>query len=143
MYFWGYGLQNIVLRSMSKKSRFSLPFEKQHGKRIPALLKSERQHLYHIYWSMWRPLSCKKSLLVICKIFRIFLNTFNADDNYSLLNRDNLTQIIQIQLSQKQKKISEFLSALLKSSVNFEFFQEKYDPHSWCICELKDSKKRG
>ena len=40
-------------------------------------------------------MSWKKSLLVICKILGLFINTLTADDKYSLLNRDNLTQPIQ------------------------------------------------
>ena len=36
------------------------------------------------------------------------INKSTANDNYSLLNRDNLTQPIQIQLSQKQKAFSQF-----------------------------------
>ena len=38
-----------VIRKMSKKSRFREPFDKQHGKRAQALLKSASQHLYHIH----------------------------------------------------------------------------------------------
>ena len=38
-----------LVRSMSKKSSLRLLFEKQHGKRAPALLKYERQYLSHIY----------------------------------------------------------------------------------------------
>ena len=53
------------------------------------------------------------SLLVLCKILRLFVNTLTADDKYSLLNRDNLTQPIQILLSQKQKTFSQFFSAFL------------------------------
>ena len=34
---------------MSIKSRFRRLFHKRHGKRAETLLKSERQHLYHIY----------------------------------------------------------------------------------------------
>ena len=37
-----------VLRYMSKKSRFKVPFDRQHGKRIQTLLRSEPQHRYHI-----------------------------------------------------------------------------------------------
>ena len=33
---------------MSKKSRFKGPFDKQHGKRVQRLLRSEPQHRYHI-----------------------------------------------------------------------------------------------
>ena len=37
-----------VVRSMSKKSRFKVPFDRQHGKRVQTLLRSEPQHCYHI-----------------------------------------------------------------------------------------------
>ena len=36
------------------------------------------------------------------------VNTFTADDKYSLLKRDNLTQPIQMQLSQKEKIFINF-----------------------------------
>ena len=132
-----------VVRYMCKKSRFRLPFQKEHGKRVSALLKSERQHLYHIYWSMGRQLNCKKSLLVICKILRLFVNTFSAVDKYSLPNREYLTQPIQIKLSQKQKFFPRFFSAFSKSKLNFEHFQEKDDPHSVFISEATNCEKRG
>ena len=35
-----------------------LSFEKQHGTRAQRLLKSEWQHIFHIYWSLWRQFSC-------------------------------------------------------------------------------------
>ena len=37
------------VRSMSNEPCFRGPFKKQHGKREKTLLKSERQHIYHIY----------------------------------------------------------------------------------------------
>ena len=117
-----------VVRSMSKKSSFRLPLEKQDGKRVPTLLKSERQHLYHIYWSMGRQLSCKKSLLLICKMLRLFVNTLSAVKKYSLPNRGNLTHPIQMQLSRKQKTFSEFFSAFSNCRWNFEHFQKKIWP---------------
>ena len=58
------------------------------------------------------------------------VNSFTADDKYSPLKRDNFTQPIWIILSQKQKTFSEFLSAVSKSRLNFEYFQKKGDPHS-------------
>ena len=70
-------------------------------------------------------LSYKKCLLVICKISRLFPNRLSADGKYSLLNRDNLTHPIQIQVYRKQKTFSEFFSALLKSNLKFEHFQKK------------------
>ena len=62
----------------------------------------------------------KESLLVIHKIIRLFVNTFSADDKHYLLNRDILTQPIQIQLSQNQKLFSKFFLAFLKSVLNFK-----------------------
>ena len=53
-------------------------------------------------------------MLVLCKISGVFLNTLTDDDKYSLLYGDNLTQPIQILLSQKQKTFFEFFSAFLK-----------------------------
>ena len=53
-----------------------------------------------------------------------------ADDKYSLLNRDNLAQPIPTQFSQKQKAFAEFFLAFSKSTLTFEHFQKKYDPHS-------------
>ena len=63
-----------------------------------------------------------------------------ADDKYSFLIRDNL---IQIQLSQKQKTFSEVFSLVLKCKLNFEHFRIKDDPKRGCTSEITDSDKRG
>ena len=55
-------------------------------------------------------LSWIKSVLVICKILGLFVNTLTGDDKYSLLTMDNLTQQIEMQLSKKQKALSQFFS---------------------------------
>ena len=135
-------LKNKV-RSMSIKSRFNGSFKKQHGKCVQTLLKFSWQKLYYIYWLLWRQLTFKKFLLGICKISRLFPNTLSADLKYSVLNKDNLTQPIQMQLSQKQKTFSEFFSAFLKSSLNFEHFQKKDDCHSRGISKTTESEKQG
>ena len=59
------------------------------------------------------------------KISRLFINTLSADGKYSLFNRDNLTQPIQMQISRKQKTFSQFLSAFFKSNLNFQHFRKK------------------
>ena len=132
-----------VVRYMCKKSLFRLLFQKEHGKRVPVLLKSERQHLYQIYWSMGRQLNWKKSLLVIWKILRLFVNTLSAVNKYSLPNRDYLTQPIQVQLSQKQKTFPSFFSEFSKCNLNFEHFQKMDDPHSLFISDSRACEKRG
>ena len=71
----------------------------------------------------------KKSLLVIHKILRHFVKTFTVADKHYLLNRDNLSQPIQIQLSQKQKTFSQFFFSFLKSMLNYKHLSKKVDPH--------------
>ena len=85
-----------MVTSMSKKSPFNWSFGKQHGKRDQTLLKFPWHHLYHIYWSLWMQLTWRKSLLVTFKISRLFTNTLSWVDKYSLLNRDNLAQPIEM-----------------------------------------------
>ena len=64
-----------------------------------------------------------------------------ADDKHYMLYRDNLMQAFQLQLSQKQKKFSQFFFAFSKSILNFKHFPKKYDPHSWCISGNTISEK--
>ena len=80
-------------------------------------------------------------MLVLCKILRLFVNTLSDDGKYSLLYRDNLTQPIQILLSPKQKTFSKFLSAFLKSPLNFEHFQKKDDLIEDVFPKLASPKK--
>ena len=56
------------------------------------------------------------------------MNIYPADDKYSLLNRDNLRQTIQRQLSQKPKTFSQFLSPFLKPTLNFGPFNKRMTP---------------
>ena len=48
-----------------------------------------------------------------------------GEEKDSLLNRDNLTQTIQIQLSEKQKTFFKFFLAFLKSILNFKHLLKK------------------
>ena len=81
---------------------------------------------------------------MICRILRLFVNTYTVDDKYSVLIREYLTQPIHMQLSQKQKTFSQFFSAFFKSRLNFQHVQQKYDsrlmyfrqyglPKSWLV----------
>ena len=56
-----------------------------------------------------------------------------VDEKHYLLNRDNLTQPIQIQLSRKEKTFSQFFFfffAFSKSILTFKHLPTKVDPHS-------------
>ena len=80
-------------------------------------------------------------MLVLCKILRLFVKTLTDDEKYSLLYRENLTQPIQILLSQKPKTFSQLFSSILKYTLNFAHFQKKDDPHSRCISQITVSEK--
>ena len=67
---------------------------------------------------------------MIHKILSLFVNTLTVNDKHYLLNRGNLTQPIQMQLSEKQKTFSEFFFAFLKSILNFKHLAKKDDPRS-------------
>ena len=129
-----------VVRQMSKKSGFRRNFDKQHAKRIQTLLKSPGQHLYDSHWSLWIKLSWKKSFFVICKILGLFFNTLTADGKYSILNRDNLTQTIQMEFSQKRKTFFPLFFAFLKSRLNFEHILKRMTLTSYLFQELQTAK---
>ena len=132
-----------VVRYMSKKSRFRLPFQKEHGKRVSTLFKFEWQNLYHIYLSTRRQFSCKKPLLGIWKSLRLFVNTMSGVDKCSLPNRDNLMQPIHMRLSEKLKTFSWFFNVFSKSRLSFEYFQQKDEAQSFFISEATACEIRG
>ena len=78
---------------------------------------------------------------MLCKLSGLFLSTLTDDDKYSLPDGDNLTQPIQILLSQKQKTFFEFFSAFLKSTLNFEHFQKKINLIADVFPKLPSPKK--
>ena len=80
-------------------------------------------------------------MLVLWKSLRLFVNTLTDGDNYCLLYRDNLTQTIQILLSQKQQTFSQFFSPFLKSSLNFEHFQKNMTLIAHVFPKLPSPKK--
>ena len=114
-----------VVTYMCKNSHFRLPFQKEHGKRVSTMFKFERQNLYHIHWLTRRQFSSKKSLLVLWKSSRLFVNTTSAVDKCSLPNRDNLMQPIHRILSKKTKKFFSIFSWIFKISLKFWTFSKK------------------
>ena len=73
----------------------------------------------------------------------MFVNTLITDDQYYLLNRDNLKRPIRARLSEKQQAFFEYFFAFPKSTLNFEHLQKKDDLHSRFISEITHSEKRG
>ena len=69
---------------MPKKVRVGTFTDSQLVKRSERLLKSERQYLCHIFWSLSKKISSKNSVLVVSETLRLFVNILTPDDKYSL-----------------------------------------------------------
>ena len=55
----------------------------------------------------------------------MFFHRLTVGEKQYLLNRDNLTQPIQIELSQKQKTFSRFFFFIFKTYIKFSTFEKK------------------
>ena len=108
---------------MSTRSCFRGPFDKWHGKQTETLLKSEQQHLYHIYWSLSRQLSWKNSLLVICKMLELFVNPLTSIDLLFLIET-SYSNIFRCNYLRNEKYFLNFFG-ISKFRFNFEHFQKK------------------
>ena len=65
----------------------------------------------------------KVSLIDTCQILGLLVNTLAANQKYFFLNRDNLRIAIEIQLFEKEKKLSEVFAAFWKLILNFELYE--------------------
>ena len=126
---------------MFKKSRVRGSFDKWHGEQSETLLKSERRHLCHIYWSLGRDLSWKRSPLMICKILGLFVNLLTADEKYSLLKRRNLLPHIPMHLSQKRKNFPIFFLIFINLDWILKIFKKKDTLLVHVFLKLRTPKK--
>ena len=60
----------------------------------------------------------------------MFFDNLTVDEKHCLLNRDKLTEPIEVQLTQKQKAFSPFFFAFLNSLLNLKHLPKKDDPRS-------------
>ena len=70
----------------------------------------------------------------------LLVNTLAAQEKDPVLNRENLTMPIQMQLSQKQKFFSEFFAVFLKSSWNFKHFEKRISLKAFVFPKLRTLK---
>ena len=66
-----------------------------------------------------------------------------TDDKYSRRNMLNFTQQLEAPLSQKQNIFTGFFIAFLKSALNLEHFEKKYEYSSLVISKVIDSERGG
>ena len=63
----------------------------------------------------------------------MFLNTLTANDKYPVRDFENLSSLIQMQLSLKLKTFSDFFHRFLETKPKFKQFEKKDDRHSYLV----------
>ena len=65
---------------MRKKPHVRTLMDSRHDKGSEKLLKSAGQDLCLISWSLWKEVSSKNFVLVVCEILRLFVNLLTPDE---------------------------------------------------------------
>ena len=83
--------------------------DSQHVKGSEGPLKSEREYFCHIFWSVWKEISSKISILVLSEILRLFANILTPADKYSLSAKASFSRIIfKCNYLQTKKNVLDF-----------------------------------
>ena len=80
------------------------------------------------------------SLLVTVKILALFVNMLTGDQKYSLRNRENLQQFIQMQLSKKQKVFSDFMLYYWNLHETLNILEKKMTLMAYVFPKLRTAK---
>ena len=123
---------------MSKSASFMQRFGRQHVKRSKALLRSARNQFKTNLQLIRDRRSRKRLVLLGYKFLGQFVNLLTADYMYSRYNRENLWQEVSMQIPRKLKTFSRFLIALLKSTLNLEYFERKHQCQRLNITEISN-----
>ena len=123
---------------MSKSASFMQRFGRQHVKRSKALLRSARNQFKTNLQLIRDRRSRKRLVLLGYKFLGQFVNPLTADYMYSRYNRENLWQEVSMQIPRKLKTFSRFLIALLKSTLNLEYFERKHQCQRLNITEISN-----
>ena len=130
-----------VATETSRRSCFRAPFGNQRVKGFQTPLKEARHHYYHFFLWISSKLSWKKNALLWSKIFRLFANTFTADDKCSGRNMQNFLQQLQTLLSEKRNTFSSFFIEFLKCAWNLQHFEKKDECPRLIISEIIVSER--
>ena len=78
---------------------------------------------------------------MICKILGLFFNILTVDDNYSVLNRDILTEPFEIEISKKQKPFANHFLNFLNLDQILNILQKKMTLITNLFLKLATSKE--
>ena len=116
----------VLLKPVSKKRRFRIPFDSQHVKASQMPAKSPWESFYEVFLSFSVRLIWKMSPLVLSEILGVFVETLTADGKDPVQGCENLQLPIQMQLSPKQKSFLNFLFHFWNLHQIFNTFKKRW-----------------
>ena len=122
-------VKNLV-RPISKKRPFRTCFDSQHVKASQILRKSPWVRFYHLFLSFLGKLILKMSQLVLGELLAVFVNTLTTDGKYSVRDCENLQLPIEMKLSEKRKRFSQFFVRFHQSTSNIKHIEKEDYCHS-------------
>ena len=85
---------------------------------------------YHVFLSFLGKLILKMSQLVLGELLAVFVNTLTTDGKYSVRDCENLQLPIEMKLSEKRKRFSQFFVRFHQSTSNIKHYEKEDDCHS-------------
>ena len=85
---------------------------------------------YHVFLSFLGKLIWKMSQLVLGELLAVFVNTLTTDGKYSVQDCENLQLPIEMKLSEKRKRFSQFFVRFHQSTSNIKHIEKEDYCHS-------------
>ena len=85
---------------------------------------------YHVFLSFLGKLILKMSQLVLGELLAVFVNTLTTDGKYSVQDCENLQLPIEMKLSEKRKRFSQFFVRFHQSTSNIKHIEKEDYCHS-------------
>ena len=85
---------------------------------------------YHVFLSFLGKLILKMSQLVLGELLAVFVNTLTTDCKYSVRDCENLQLPIEMKLSEKRKRFSQFFVRFHQSTSNIKHIEKEDYCHS-------------
>ena len=85
---------------------------------------------YHVFLSFLGKLILKMSELVLGELLAVFVNTLTTDGKYSVQDCENLQLPIEMKLSEKRKRFSQFFVRFHQSTSNIKHIEKEDYCHS-------------
>ena len=82
--YWNYRLGKVELLKCPKSHHGTTLMDSQHFKGSKTLLKLARKYCRYIFWTLWKIINFRNSLLAVAEILRLLVKILTPDDKYSI-----------------------------------------------------------